>query len=183
MKVFFTGSFYGKQQYQLYYDHILSILENNNISVLSLERKNYLNKFLSKHNINDHYRIILNMIKLCDACIIETSVDSFRLGHEATLALSYYKPVLLLSTSKDYSLYISHKLIKAKYYQSITDLTKYINEFISTINSDSYSERINIKINKEQKKFLDSIKADTNNSYSEYIRKLINKEINKTYKF
>ena len=109
MKIFFTCSFEGKKYYQKYIDEIVSTIESTGAQLISPEHdREYANAF-TKENLEKygdreriHYEFIRQGIANADAVIIEASHEDFRIGHEATLAVIYTKPVLCLSINKDY---------------------------------------------------------------------------------
>src|SRR5689334_6767372 len=109
MRIFFTSSFEGKKFYQKYIDQIIDTIESTGAEVVSPEKSSLYQDALADENVKvfgdrdkAHYEFIRQGIASSDAVIIEASYEDFRIGHEATLAIIYKKPVLCLSINKDY---------------------------------------------------------------------------------
>lgn len=116
MRIFFTASFEGKKYYQKYYDKIIQIIESTGAQIISPERTRQYQDAFRKENIKKfgdrdriHYEFIRQGIANADAVIIEASNEDFRIGHEATLAIIYKKPILVLSLNKDYGKLVRHE--------------------------------------------------------------------------
>lgn len=116
MKIFYTTSFYGKDQYQPQYELVLDALEKTGAEVISPEKGNYkqlLTKSLLKKLKNEnqiHYEAIKRGIMASDAVVIEVSFQDIQIGYEAALAVQNKKPVLCLSVHEDFSRKINHPL-------------------------------------------------------------------------
>ncbi|MFC1647111.1 methyltransferase domain-containing protein [Patescibacteria group bacterium] len=151
MKIFFTTPFEGKNKYQQYIDEIINILESLNIVVISPEKENIYKDAIKKEKVDRfggkgkaHYEFIRQGIASSDAVIFEASYEDFRVGHEATLALMYDKPVLVLSQFQDYSKYIIHQRLIGKKYKNIEDLQKAVEKFVKTIDKQKISENYQV---------------------------------------
>ena len=147
MKIFFTSSFEGKKHYQKNIDKIIEIIESTGAVVISPEktreyqdafRNENLKKLGDKEKI--HYEFIRQGIANSDAVIIEASHEDFQIGHEATLAIIYKKPVLCLSTNKDFGQLIRHEEFKGVKYK-IIDLNKILLDFLRNVSKRISSER------------------------------------------
>jgi hypothetical protein len=178
MRVFFTASFKGKENYQHIYDLILKTIDEAKDEIISLERQDYsylipkrLTKSLPKNEL--HYTWLKKGIKKANCVIIEASKDSFRLGHEATLALLYNKPVLCLSDKKDYSDAIINPKFYADKYKNESDVKDSVKKFLKTVRINHTSIRKNIYINSEYTNFLNWYGKKNNKNDSEVIRDLI----------
>jgi len=183
MKVFFTASYYGKDRYQKYYDHILKLLREQDVEVISPELGNYT--YLINKNLKQklrgkpeiHYAAIKKGILWADAVIIEISHEDFQLGHEVTLAALHNKPVLCLSLHENFSEKIQSKnLFGAKYTR--LGVGRIIRQFLSQVNKQLLSERFNLFLTKSQLEYLEIASYHNNLNKSEYIRKLIEDDKN-----
>jgi len=182
MKVFFTSSFSGKKNYQKNYDTIIESIRSNDAEVISLEAQSYsdlLNEeFINNHPHNIvHYTYIQQGIQQADAVIIEISYDSFQMGHEATLALVYDKPLLCVSCNKDYSTTITHPKFQAVHYQNLDELKDLVNEFIIEVKNKT-PKRFTMLLPEDVMNLLDKYHKKTGVPRSEYIRNLIRKDLN-----
>lgn len=140
MKIFFTTPFKGKPKYQKFIDEVLNSIDSYGAMVVSPEKVEQYKKAITVEKIEQHggkglahYEFIRQGIATSDAVVIEASYENFRVGHEATLALMYGKPVLVLSQTTDYSEYINHERLVGKKYKSIKDLKKIIYDYLETI--------------------------------------------------
>lgn len=123
MKVFFTTSFWGKPRYQRYVDRIVAAIESTGATVVSPEKSREYKTSFTKENIKAygdrariHYEFIRQGIANADAVVIEASHEDFRIGHEATLAIIYKKPVLCLSLNTDYGKLVRHEAFRGVKY-------------------------------------------------------------------
>ncbi|MDP1722243.1 MAG: ribokinase [Candidatus Gottesmanbacteria bacterium] len=123
MKIFFTSPYDGKKIYQPYIDRIVKTIESTGATVISPEKsRQYFDSFrdenLKKLGDHDrvHYEFVRQGIANADAVIIEASFENFQVGHEATLAIIYNKPVLCLSQKKDYGELIRHEAFQGERY-------------------------------------------------------------------
>jgi hypothetical protein len=136
MNVFFTASYKGKENLQQYYDLIVETIESTGVELLSPELGNYkkLLRPLEMHSLKTneqiHYEAIRKGILWADAVIIEISQEDFQLGHEATLATQYKKPVLALSINEDFSKKIKNRFFEGAQYTKHTLLLS-INKKVS----------------------------------------------------
>lgn len=145
MKIFFTGSFFGQKQYGKHYDRIVRILEELGAEVIRTGSEEYksiyteddLRKF-SKEEL--HYRFIREGIARADAVVVEASQEDFRIGHEATLAIIYKKPVLCLSVNEDYGKLVRHEAFRGEKY-TLRDLKKILTDFLHEVSKTVRSTR------------------------------------------
>ncbi len=139
MRVFFLAPFEGKQKYQEAFDLIVAAIEATGCEVISPEKTEAYRDALSAENVerfgdsnNTHYQFIRKGILECDAVIVETSVESFRVGHETTLAILYKKPVLCLSQFVDMSEYIRYDGFSAEMY-TLQDVNGIVEAFLQRV--------------------------------------------------
>ena len=182
MKVFFTGTKDPNSKHYTYYKKILDILIKSSIEVTSVETEPYydlLNKDLIRDKPQDevHYMYTKKGMSRASAIIIEATEDDFRVGHEATLALLYNKPVLCLSRDKDYSQYIKHPKFYSKKYRTEEDLEKIIKSFLKEMKNKYLSVRFNGFLSPEQKNFLEWYGSKSGKNISEVLRDLIDEKM------
>ncbi|MEK7129763.1 MAG: ribokinase [Patescibacteria group bacterium] len=147
MKIFFTSPYDGRKQYQRYIDVIIATVESIGAQVISPEKTREYQDALSRENIQKlgsrdraHYEFIRQGIANADAVIIEASYEDFRVGHEATLAIIYKKPVLCLSQKKDYGQLIRHEDFQGKKYTE-KNLRKLVLDFLSGVSRKILKKR------------------------------------------
>lgn len=145
MRVFFTASFAGKANYQVYIDEIVSVLRKREAGIISLEMLPHQKispdlEAEEPESERSDYAFITHGIAEADIVIVEASHDDFRVGHEVTLALLYGKPTLVLSQHADYSKYITHELLFGVKYTTKRELRKAVNEFLKK--ADTHLSRV-----------------------------------------
>jgi hypothetical protein len=157
----------------------LKIITNVDLSIID-KQKLYINKYKTKLKTDDSlnippytqtnlskFRTIINEV---DAVIIENSFENFRLGFQAAVAISYFKPILILN--KNAKTNFKSPLI------TITGYTRYttpiiLNEFFKKIKSKNLTQKINFFISKEQKDAIQKKALIANSSEAEVMRRLI----------
>lgn len=136
MRVFFTSSNRTQAQYQPYTDEILTLLQKSKVSLMTTEDERLYRTALEELETKGfkseraHYEFITRSIAEADIMIVEASHQSFRLGHEVTLALLYGKPTLVVSQERDYSTFISHNLLQSAQYTTKKELQKIVRDFL-----------------------------------------------------
>lgn len=182
MKIFYTASYYGKEQYQKDYDLVLNTLKKHNIELVGTEVGNYISTLPEKLrlNIKDknilHYEAIKQGITGADAVIIEVSHQDFQIGHESTLAILSKKHVLCLSIHEDFSQKIRNEYFHGARYNKY-NINEVIEEFINTVKQEKLNTRFNMFLSDRQIKYLQTISLTENLNMSEYIRKLIEDDL------
>lgn len=181
MKVFNTGSFYGKKKYQKYYDLVLSAIEKTGGELIATEKGNY-KQILSEAEKAKlpterliHYEAIRKGILWADAVIIEISHEDFQLGHEATLAIQAKKPVLCLSIHEDFSEKINNRYFFGAKYNEYT-VEEIVEGFIKRAQKNILSERFNCFLSPAEVQYLESAAKERKMNKSEYLRGLIDKD-------
>lgn len=182
MKIFFTASKSESKNKQASYNKIIEYLIKQNHDVISLEIMKYsdlLGKSVGNMKVSPelHYNFINKGISKSQAVVIEASKDSFRMGHEATLALLHEKPVLCLSDSKDYSSRIHNSKFYSYVYNNLEEIDPYLHRFLLNVKQKHLSVRKNIYLSAEHSDYLKSLAHKKSLSYSQLIRSLIEKEI------
>lgn len=188
MKIFFTGSQRGRNEYGSAYIKLEKVLKANSIEYISPQSHRYedllepkITKDISQEEV--HYLFISRGIELADATIIEASMDTFRLGHEATLSLIHSKPVLCLSQHRDYSKAIKHPSFYSEQYQTLDELEEIVLNFINEVKSKLLSIRFNGMMSPKQKAFIEWLGKEEGKSISEVIRDLIDNKMIDSEKF
>lgn len=178
MKIFYTASYYGKQQYQRQFDKVLAEIEKHDVDIISPEIGGYQkvlsNKEMIKLKTADsiHYMSIQRGIQLCDATIIEISHQDFQLGHEASLAIQNKKPVLCLSIHEDFSKKIRNPYFFGAKYNDF-NIDEIISNFLRKASNEKLSERFNMFLSPTQLVYLEKQSERSNMSKSEYLRDLL----------
>src|SRR5688572_270286 len=122
MKIFFTCSQSGRE-YAEDFKKIMNLIvaNKNKPELIATEDLSYLRiaKVLEKKGIGVKYlhaESVKRAMYESDAVIIDNTISSFNLGHEATLAMLKGKPVLVLSQFKDYRDFFDFKNFHAAKY-------------------------------------------------------------------
>lgn len=162
MKIFFTASYEGKKYYQKYYDEILEIIRSTGAEIVSPELSREYQDAFRPENIQKlgdrdrvHYEFIRQGIANADAVVIEASNEDFRIGHEATLAIIYKKPVLCLSRNKDYGRLVRHEEFRGAQYTQ-DNVRELVLSFLSEVSKKILAKRrsslnIRTKTRREEK--------------------------------
>lgn len=181
MKIFYTASFYGKENYQKYYDMVLNAITSTGVEVLSPEKGNYLNVLNAKQlvQLKDrqkiHYEAIRKGIQWAQGVIIEISNEDFQLGHEATLAIQAKKHVLCLSVHEDFSKKIINPYFHGLKYNQY-NIEETIENFIKMVREESLDQRFNLFLNQKQLAYLQEAAMKNELNKSEYLRLLIDND-------
>ena len=136
MRVFFTTPYAGKIKYQAFIDEVLSVLSKSKVALITPEESHQYQEAIEQFSVNGlqtnqaHYAYIIHGIAEADVVIMEASHEDFRIGHEATLALLYNKPTLILSRHINYEEFISHELLSGRQYRSKRELRTLVQDFL-----------------------------------------------------
>lgn len=183
MKLFWTASYSGKEQYQKDYDLVSRAIDAQpDLEVISPEKGNYLSlvpptvsKQLAARPQKLHYDAIRRGILWADAVIVEISQEDFQLGHEATLAMQSKKHVLCLSTHEDFSGKIDNRYFHAAHYNKMT-IEEIIENFLALAHKDLLSHRFNLFLTSAQEQFLKFKGQESGLGASDYLRTLIDND-------
>ena len=185
MRIFYTVSYYGKNQYQKYYDLVLDALEKTGAEVYSPEKQNHLQLLPKRkqHALkNDphrlHYEAIKYGIQQTDVSVIEVSFQDIQIGYETALAVQHKKPLLCLSIHEDFSQKILHPYFFGAKYSDVS-IDNIIEEFIKKIQKKRFSERFNFFLSPTQLNYLKTSSNKRALTTSEYLRELIEKDSEK----
>jgi len=172
LKIFFTASYRCKNIYQSYYDTIIKKLQSLNCDIYSLE--------LTQCNLSDpesKNKCIKNAIKVCDACVIEISGDTFQLGYEVALISQYNLPILCLSNNRDYKKILNRSNALFIKYNNNIDLEQQIEKFINKNLIYQAKIRLNVTIPISNKIKLIKYSKEKSISISQAINQLIEQHI------
>lgn len=145
MKIYFHCSSMGKEQYLKEYKTIVKILQDLNHEVFAdhIFKKNY--KKLSQESENEMYKDVQskkNLIKSCDAVVIESTYPSIGVGYIIAYALEQHKSVLVLYQQSPHAMLLSEK-------NRLLTLKKY-----SIANKKFLLRDLKLSLEKTQKKIL-----------------------------
>jgi hypothetical protein len=184
MKIVLLGSKNGREKIPKVFDSIIKTLEDLSIEILGPYTQSYEEVLsheemkISNPNVR-HALFMRKVIRQADALIVETTFDGFALGHESTVALEEYKPVLAISqSSKDFS-FIHDTKFRYNSYKKHTDIPPIIKDFIEYYNQNFKVFRLNILLHQRQVNYLRWIYQKRNINRSLFIRSLIDKAIDK----
>lgn len=181
MKVFYTASYWGKREYQKFYDMVARALEQTGVEVISTEKGNYLDLLSKgeKEEIGDkqlvHYEAIRRGIRQADAVVIEISNEDFQLGHEATLAIQAKKHVLCLSLHEDFSKKINNRYFHGKRYNKLT-VQEQVEDFVEQAKSERLNQRFNMFLSSAEVEWLETESKKRGLGKSELVRELIDQD-------
>ncbi len=182
MKIFYTASYYGKEEYQKYYDLVGRVLEGiEGVEVVSTEKGNYLDLVPQeeRESIGDkravHYEAIRRGIGQADAVVIEISNEDFQLGHEATLAIQAKKHVLCLSVHENFAEKIKNRYFHGARYNKMT-VEGAIADFIVLARRELLNRRFNLFLSSAQVEWLGRRAKEEGVSMSEVVREIIDWE-------
>lgn len=181
MRVFYTASFYGKAKYQKQYDLVLGAIEQTSVDIISPEKGNYTNilsanlkkSFKSERII--HSEAIKRGILSSDAVIIEASHEDFQLGYEAGFAVENKKPLLCLSIHENFTDKMRYRYFTGFKYNEY-NIEEIVEDFISAVQKDQFSERFNCFLNPSQLHHLRNKAKENDMNTSEYLRSLIDED-------
>ena len=125
-----------------------------------------------------HNKAVKKGIELCEAAVFEVSYESLGIGTEISLALSLKKPVLVLSSTKDYSDHIQHELYQASLFEPDKPAKSkaVIQDFLAFVRTKSQAQRFNMFLYPHQLGHLEEAGKGLNMNKSEYVRHLINQD-------
>lgn len=180
MKLFWTASYHGKDQYQTSYDLVGHAIDAQpDLDVIATEKGNYQNilpptirQKLAGSPQKLHYEAIRRGILWADAVIIEISHEDFQLGHEASLAMQAKKHVLCLSIHEDYSPKLDNRYFHAARYNKMT-VAEQIESFLKLARRDLLTQRFNLFLTSSQLQHVKQKGAESREGASNYIRHLI----------
>lgn len=190
MKVFYTSAFKGRSMYKNYVNQVFEVIKSfEDIELTSTQDRSYLAREPEAKQVDDlkfledrykyvHYNSVKRAIFEADAVIIDATSRSFRLGHEATLAVQQGKPTLVLSQHKDYSNLIDHPHFFGAKYHRLT-LKEIVRKFLKHAQRTTLKHRFNMFTSDDQKEFIEKKSVELGINKSEFVRSLIEEEMRK----
>lgn len=187
MKIFFTASKTGRYKFSKINKLVLDELHKHKVKVITTIGYRYLSNRPELRKIKNlsesentykyvHDSVIKRTIFVSDAVVVEASCPSFRLGFETHFALSQQKPVLVLSTKRNYANLIKNPNFFGANYNEFT-LPDEIEKFIAHAKKYKLRNRFNLFISDGEKEYLQHTSKINNISMSSYLRKLIQQDI------
>lgn len=181
MKVYFTASIVGRQQYLDNYTAIIGYLKSKGYDVISDHIiKSTTNEILSKDK-NERIRFLQKIekwIASADFVIAETSFPSVSVGYEISFALQNDKPVLVFYADGTPPTLLAHhhdENLDCERYTKTT-IPEIIDNFVKYVEGSS-DTRFTFFITSEIAKFLDKVSKREKLPKSVYLRKLIEREM------
>lgn len=185
MNVHFTGSNYKLDEHYADYAAIIRYLKSAGHTLT----REWIDEDLKHQNkdaeyTNDEYREIWqkvkNSIMTADVVIIEGWNNSYSIGYQTAFALSYKKPVLVMTPNNK----ISHTIIAGEdnpflhivHYTENT-LETVLKEFLDKFQLSDKDMRFNMFIDRETQVYLDIESYKTGKTKAKIIRDLIKREI------
>src|SRR3989344_4339732 len=169
MKIYFHCSLIGKEQYIKEYNAIVRILQNLKHEVFAdhIFKKNH--RRLSQKSENEIYEDVKrkkNLIKSCNAIVIESTYPSIGVGYIIAYALEQHKSVLVLYQQSPHAMLLSEK-------NRLLTLKKY-----SIANKKTLLHDLRLFLEKTQKKIL---KYRFNMMIDQSLNDLLSQEANRLH--
>jgi nucleoside 2-deoxyribosyltransferase len=177
MKVFFTcptsNLVKWHKKYRNWLDYIIKnghSIENDWID----SAKNFL-KSKIKGDTKEFYEAKIDAINSADVIIAESSVKSYGVAHQISVAISKSKPVLVLMDKK-YPVSsieaIKSEWLTQEFYKNDQQAIKHIDNFLNTY-KNSKKVRFHLVMSHKENEHLEKLMEKTNKSKTEIIRGLI----------
>ena len=177
MKVFFTcptsNLVQRHKKYRTWLNHIKvseHSIENDWID----SAKKFLKRRI-KGDTKEFYKAKIDAIDKADVIVAESSVKSYGVAHQVSVAISKSKPVLVL-IDKKYSVSnieaIKSEWLTQKFYKDDQQAIGHIDSFLETY-KDSKKVRFHLVMSHKENHHLEKLMKKTNKSKTEIIRELI----------
>lgn len=180
MKIYFHCSLIGKEQYLKEYSAIVEILQNLKHEIFAdhIFKKNY--KGLSQESENEIYEDVQrkkNLIKSCDAVVIESTYPSIGVGYIIAYALEQHKSVLVLYQQSPHAMLLSerNRLLTLKKYNIANkkSLLRDLKLFLEKTQKKILKYRFNMMIDQSLNDLLSQEAGKLRISKADYVRQLI----------
>ena len=185
MKVYFTASFSGKEQYKEEYELVINTLKDLDAQVLDLVSHVSPEIFTSSPEEKKKiYKKIDNCLKVADLVVAEISYPSINVGYEISTALKMEKPVLALRLKGTRSNVLEghpDEKFKIVEYKKET-LKPLLKEWIKTAN-DQIDVRFNFFIPPSIVNYLDWVAKKRRVPRSVFLRNMIEREMKSDKEF
>ena len=186
MKILFTNSESGEKKLKSQFEHVRNAIGDHKDVELTTPRDSKYNQLVREYlkgtnrklTTVKYFDAMNKLIRDSDAVIIDNSHESFKLGFEAATALMNNKPLLVLSSRRDFSGYIRHKHFYAAKYRRLV-LPEIIERFLRRVRKKQLNVRFNMMLSQEQTNKVSRNAEFDNVSNSEYIRRLIDEDVDR----
>lgn len=180
MKVYFTASILGKEQYETEYRLIVETLQRLGIQVLSLVLETPVDSDASASEKTAVYQKRAKLLKQADLVVAETSYSSTSVGYEISAALAAGKPLLALRLKGTKPTILEghpDSRLKTLEYEKKT-LEKVLTDWLKVV-GDFADIRFNFFVPPRIVNYLDWVSKEKRIPRSVYLRNLIEKEMGK----
>lgn len=181
MKIYFTGSVSGLDEYKENYTKIVDTLERLGHRVYEETTKvteEYVYDEISDEDKINYYKKTLKWMNAADIIVVEASHPSLSIGHELSVALEKGKPVIVLYSQGKAPHFLvgvqSEKLIVEKY--SLDDLKQTLESALEYA-SEQQDTRFNFFISPKIANYLDWISREKRIPRAVYLRRLIEEDM------
>lgn len=180
MKIYFHASLIGKEKYLKNYNVIVRLLRKLNHEVFAnhILKKKY--EFLSKASKNEICEDIHNqkeIIKTCDAIIIESTFPSIGVGYIIAYALAQHKSVLVFYQKTPHAILLSerNRLLTLRKYDATNEKSVLhdLQSFLEKSKKKILKYRLNIMIDQSLNDLLSLEATKLHISKASYLRRLI----------
>lgn len=182
MKIYFTASVLQKDEYDVYYQEIIDILQKQGHRVIhehvTGSDMNFVNSQTEKQN-REYYQRVQASISSSDMVVAEVSFPStLNIGHEITLALSKNKPVICLYLLGKISAFFNGVKNDKLIYEPYTPVTlrEVVLRSLKTL-SDVADTRFNFYISPEIGNYLDWVALHKKLPRAVFLRSLLEKSM------
>lgn len=184
MKVYFSASLLGKEEYSKEYKTIIKFIHDLGHTSYADHVMNRDAKEVAKHTKDQHerdYRRTREQIEKSDVMIVEATYPSIGVGHTISMALQMYKSILVLYRSPEnpHGLLLGdpERLLTIKKYdpKEPQKLKEILKTFLEHAQKKLLRIRLNLMIDEEQDEYLNLISQTRGISKSNFIRQLIDK--------
>lgn len=180
MKVFYTATYQGTEQfgkyYKLLYDEIANLgYEHLDHEVVNITYDGYLKKMAKGRQAQvTNYNEVINYLKKSDICILETSAHSLGLGFIVQKSLEMGKPTIVLYY-KDNTPYFLHGVEDDKLIVKSYDEKNYKKVIKNALNEarEKRDKRFNFFLNPKLLTYLETVSAEQGVTKSKILRDLI----------
>lgn len=180
MKIYFNCSSIGKEQYLKEYKTIVRTLQDLNHEVFDdhIFKKNH--KRLSQESEDKIYEDVQrkkNLIKSCNAVVIESTYPSIGVGYIIAYALEQHKSVLVLYQQSPHAMLLSerNRLLTLKKYNISNEkfLLRDLKLFLEKTQKKILKYRFNMMIDQSLNDLLSQEAGKLRISKADYVRQLI----------
>jgi 2'-deoxynucleoside 5'-phosphate N-hydrolase len=180
MKIYFHCSLIGKKRYLKEYKTIVRMLKSLGHEVFADHIFNIKSKGFSREGKNEIYestQLKKNLIKSCDAVVIESTYPSIGVGYIIAYALEQHKSVLILYLQSPHAILSSEKnrLLTLRKYsiKNETILLRDLKLFLERTQKKFLKYRFNMMIDQSLNDLLSDEANKLHISKADYVRQII----------